>query len=84
MPTARIVWLRPLRGNLSSLDQPQPRSLCISLLQVQLVHAFARVAYHSTNVLGEFLDHLYKRIIYIFMLRAAPKLDINLADEKLE
>ena len=67
MLTARTVLLRPLRGNLSSLDQPQPRSLCISLPQVPLVHAFEGVACHSTNVLGEFLDHLYKRIIYIYM-----------------
>ena len=61
MPTARIALRRLLRGNSSSLDQPQPRSLCISLLHAPLVHVFARVAYHLTNVLGEFLGHLYKR-----------------------
>ena len=57
--TARIALRHLLRGNLSSLDQPQPRSLYISLLQAPLVRAFVRVVYHSTTVLDEFLGHLY-------------------------
>lgn len=63
MLTARIVLRRLLRGNSSSLDLPQPRSLCISLPRALLVHAFVRFAFRSTNALGEFLGHLYKRII---------------------